>query len=46
MSLLCSTAEKVHNQDLSVLATKLEKDPLNGMDCESANIRREIGTEK
>ena len=35
MSLLCSTAEKVHNQDLSVLATKVEKDPLNCMDCES-----------
>ena len=29
MSLLCSTAEKVHNQDLSVLVTKVE-DPLNG----------------
>ena len=30
MSLLCSTAEKVHNQDLSALVTKVEEDPLNG----------------
>ena len=30
MSLLCSTAEKAHNQDLSALVTKVEEDPLNG----------------
>ena len=30
MSLLCSTAKKVHNQDLSALVTKVEEDPLNG----------------
>ena len=30
VSLLCSTAEKVHNQDLSALVTKVEEDPLNG----------------
>ena len=30
MSLLCSTAEKVHNQELSALVTKVEEDPLNG----------------
>jgi predicted nucleic acid-binding Zn-ribbon protein len=30
MSLLRSTAEKVHNQDLSALVAKVEEDPLNG----------------
>ena len=30
MSFLCSTAEKVHDQDLSALVTKVEEDPLNG----------------
>ena len=46
MSLLCSTAEKAHNQDLSALVTKVEEDPLNGSGfVKVRTFRRGIDTE-